>query len=177
MKLPFLEPTKIFIACILAAVVYGIAHDMFTAHLCVEYFSVFHPPVFNTDSPTLLALGWGVIATWWAGGIIGAPLALVSRSGSRPKLTVRDLMRPIAILLAVMGACALLSGVIGYLWGPIPEDVAQTLPVYEHRRFVADMWAHSASYLIGFLGGIVLCFLAYRMRLRKAKTEQRILPL
>jgi hypothetical protein len=77
LKVPFLEPVKIFLACILAAVLYGIVHDMFTAHLCVEYFSVFHPPVFNTDSPTLLALGWGVIATWWAGGIIGAPCAPV----------------------------------------------------------------------------------------------------
>ena len=106
MKVPFLEPAKIFLACILAAVLYGIVHEMFTAHLCVEYFSVFHPPVFNTDSPTLLALGWGVIATWRAGGIIGAPLALVSRSGSRPKLVLRDLIRPITIMIA-MAASAL----------------------------------------------------------------------
>jgi hypothetical protein len=90
----------------------------------------------------------------------------VSRSGSYPKLTLRDLIRPIAILLIVMASCALASGVIGYLWGPVPDDVARILPVAIHRNFVADMWAHSASYLSGFLGGIVLCVVAYRMRLR-----------
>jgi hypothetical protein len=166
MRIPFLEALKIFFACILAAVFYGILHDLITAHLCVEYFSVFHPPVFHTDSPTLLALGWGVIATWWAGGIIGAPLALMSRSGSHPKLTLRDLLRPIAILLGFMAGCALVSGLIGYFWGPVPEVVAVTLPVASHRYFVADMWAHGASYLAGFLGGITLCVLAYRKRLR-----------
>ncbi|MGA3371587.1 MAG: hypothetical protein ABSC48_07485 [Terracidiphilus sp.] len=165
---------KIFFACILAAVLYGIAHDMITAHLCVEYFSVFHPPVFNTVSPTLLALGWGVIATWWAGGIIGAPLALVSRSGSHPKLTLSDLMRPIAILMSVMAACAVVAGVTGYLWGPVPDDVAAVLPVAKYRNFVADLWAHSVSYLIGFIGGIVLCVVAYRMRLQRRGTVQNV---
>lgn len=57
------EGAKIVFFCVLAAVVYGLLHDQVTAHLCVEYFSVAHPPVFHTGSPFLLALGWGVIAT------------------------------------------------------------------------------------------------------------------
>ncbi len=38
-------------------------HDHVTVRICVEYFTVFHPPVFATDSTTRLGLGWEVIAT------------------------------------------------------------------------------------------------------------------
>ena len=63
-----MEFAKIVLLSVLAAVGYGIAHDSVTAHVCVEYFSVAHPPIFGgTHSPILLALGWGVIATWWVG--------------------------------------------------------------------------------------------------------------
>jgi hypothetical protein len=66
-----------------------ILHDQITARVCVEYFTVFHPPVFNTQSPTLLACGWGVIATWWVGLFLGLFLAVAARIGPRPKLSVR----------------------------------------------------------------------------------------
>ena len=101
--------------CVCSAVIYGIIHDQITARICVEYFTIGHPPVFNTDSPTLLGLGWGVIATWWVGLILGVPLAMVSRLGSRPKRTVGSLIRPLAVLLLIMACCGLLSGAIGYV--------------------------------------------------------------
>lgn len=59
------ESFKIIGMAIGAAVGYGIVHDMITAHLCVEYFTQAHPPLFNTSEPALLALGWGIVATWW----------------------------------------------------------------------------------------------------------------
>jgi hypothetical protein len=59
-----IESLKIILLCIVAAIVYGILHDQVTARVCVEYFTIGHPPIFHTDDPTLLALGWGVIATW-----------------------------------------------------------------------------------------------------------------
>ena len=40
-----------------AAVGYGIAHDLVNVRDSLEYFTVGHPPVFDTTSPTLLALG------------------------------------------------------------------------------------------------------------------------
>jgi hypothetical protein len=54
------EHLKIILACVAAAIIYGILHDQITARVCVEYFTIFHPPVFATQSPTLLAFGWGV---------------------------------------------------------------------------------------------------------------------
>ena len=36
-----------------AAIGYGIVHDQITARVCVEYFSIGHPPIFPTDDPTI----------------------------------------------------------------------------------------------------------------------------
>lgn len=160
---------KIVALCIVAAIVYGMIHDQVTAHLCVEYFSVFHPPVFATNSPTLLALGWGVIATWWVGLFLGVLLAIAARVGSRPKLAAADLAKPIVILLLVMAASAIVCGFAGYAMakqGMIfpPAWVAARLNPSAHARFMADWWAHSASYAVGLIGGLIVCVLQYRKR-------------
>ncbi len=161
----------IVLLCVSAAVIYGIAHDQVTARVCVEYFTVGHPPVFATNDPTLLGIGWGIIATWWVGLLLGVPLAVVARAGSRPKCSIRSLVPPIAWLLAVMAVCALAAGLLGwflarngvvFLVGPIADE----LPAERHVPFLADLWAHSASYLVGLVGGIVVLVLVWRSRRR-----------
>ena len=162
-----MQGLKIVGVCILAAIAYGIVHDQITARVCVEYFTVFHPPILGgTQSPTLLALGWGVIATWWVGVLLGVPLAVVARAGSRPRLTASDLLPMIQTLLAVMAVCAVVAGVTGYYRGVMPQSMAMLLPPEHHRRFLADWWAHSASYASGLIGGTVLWVTAYRKRLK-----------
>ena len=103
--------------CIGAAMLYGIVHDQITARVCLEYFSVWHPPILphwlNPQSPTDQALFWGVAATWWMGLFIGVPLSIVARVGSKPPLSARDLRRPTGLLLITMAVCALLAGIIG----------------------------------------------------------------
>jgi len=172
-----MESLKIVLASVLAAILYGIIHDQITARVCVEYFSVFHPPVFGTQSPALLALGWGVIATWWVGAFLGIVLAITARAGSRPKLGAAALLSPIAKLLAVMAMCALTSAVIGYVLarnGMIfpPEWVALSIPPPRYARFMADWWAHGASYGVGIIGGIVVCVAQYRKRRRDVLDPQ-----
>lgn len=41
---------------VLAAVVYGILHDQITARICVEYFTIGHARLIDSDSPTVLGL-------------------------------------------------------------------------------------------------------------------------
>ena len=77
-----MQSLYIIALCASSAVLYGIVHDQVTARLCVEYFTIGHPPIFNTDDPTLLALGWGVLATWWAGLLLGVPAVIAARSGA-----------------------------------------------------------------------------------------------
>jgi hypothetical protein len=174
--MPIMESVKIIATCILAAILYGIVHDQFTARICVEYFTIFHPPVFTTQSPTLLAFGWGIIATWWVGAFLGVLLAIASRGGSRPTLSVTFLIPRISVLLLVMAGCAVISGIAGYLWGGIPDYVATLLPPSQHRRFLADWWAHNASYASGFVGGIILCGMVYKTRvdLSRRPTEHAV---
>jgi hypothetical protein len=155
-----MESLKIVLVCVGAAILYGIVHDQFTARIFVEYFTVFHPPVFPTQSPTLLGIGWGIIATWWVGAILGILLAVAVRAGSRPKLRVGVLINPISKLLVVMAGSACLFGLTGYLltrWAMIapPAWVVSGVAPSDRARFMADSWAHNASYAVGFIGGIV----------------------
>jgi hypothetical protein len=164
----------IFFLSIRAAIVYGIAHDQVTARLCVEYFTVAHPPVFATHDPTLLALGWGTIATWWVGAILGLPLALAAQLGPWPRRSAASLLRPILVLLAVMACSALLAGTIGYLAAvhgrlSLREPFASRIPPLRHARFLADAFAHLASYNVGFLGGILLVLWVLVSRRRMAR--------
>ena len=99
-----MESLKIVLLCILAAILYGILHDQVTARGCVEYFTIGHPPIFQTDDPTLIAFGWGVIATWWMGEILSIPAVLAARVGSWPKFSAANLLRPIGCLLIVMAS-------------------------------------------------------------------------
>ena len=157
---------------IAAAVVYGIVHDQITVRICLEYFTIGHPPIFSTSSPTLLALAWGVVATWWVGLILGLGLATASRVGVRRPIEARELVRPIGTLLAVMAVGALLSGGLVAvlaargnlsLWEPL----ASLIPAESHNGFLTDLGAHSASYLIGGVGGLVLMFRVWHRRLRE----------
>lgn len=165
-----MQSLKILGVCVLAAVFYGIVHDQFTARICLEYFTIFHPPIFGrTQSPTLLAFGWGVLATWWVGMILGIFLAIAARAGSLPKLSVKDVLPMIRRLLLIMAVCAVVSGLAGYFWGAPPLDITAYLRPGTQQLFAADWWAHSASYASGFIGGIALCVLAYRKRLERLK--------
>ncbi len=155
---------------IAAAICYGIVHDQVTARICVEYFTVFHPPVFPTDNPTLLGLGWGVIATWWLGAILGVVLAFSARAGHRRKSSASELMRPVMLLLVVMAISAILAGTTGYVLaraGVIapPVWITGRLEQHSYNAFMADWWAHNASYAAATLGGIVLCVMTYRKRI------------
>ena len=166
-----MESVKIVLLTVALAVGYGVLHDQVTARMCVEYFTIGHPPVFPTTSPTWLAIGWGIIATWWAGAIIGVPLAVAARAGRRPKYSAGQLFKPGLYLLVGMGAAALVAGAVGYglarggsVW--LLEPLASWIPKEQHALFLADWWAHMASYASGFLGGIILCLWVWRTRRR-----------
>lgn len=154
---------------IFAAVCYGIVHDQITARICVEYFNIGHPVVFGTEDPTLLGLGWGILATWWVGLLLGMGLAQAARHGPRPNRSLPSLIRPIAILLAVMAGCAVIAGVIGHAAATshlvsLSEPMASAVPPARHVAFLTDLWIHNASYAVGIIGGIVVCWQVWHSR-------------
>ena len=164
-----MEALKIVGLCVLAAVIYGVVHDQVTVRICLEYFTIGHPPTFDTESPTLLALGWGVLATFWMGLLLGVPMAVAARAGSRPKRDARALVRPIAVLLGVMAVAAAASGLLGFVLARqggvvLVDPMASRVPADRHVAFLTALWAHSASYLVGALGGLVLIAKVWRSR-------------
>ncbi|MBC8353405.1 MAG: hypothetical protein H8E66_15510 [Planctomycetes bacterium] len=167
-----MQSIAIITLAILAAVTYGVLHDQVTARVCVEYFTIGHPPLFTfeTKSPTLLAFGWGVAATWWVGLILGILLAFVSRAGQRPKVHVNELYRPLGLLMFVAAVAALASGVLGYTLSAnevvnLVEPLRSQIPPSKHSLFIADLWAHTASYVVAFCGGLILIVYTRQNRL------------
>jgi len=163
--------------CIGSAVLYGILHDQITSRICVEYFTIGHADIFGTRDPTLLGIGWGIIATWWAGLILGIPLAIAARVGNRPRRSASSLVRPIAILLLMMGVCAMVAGVIGWTLSSqgavvLTGWLASAVPSDRHVAFLTDAWAHWASYAVGFVGGCVLIASVWRSRGRAQSATQ-----
>lgn len=158
---------------VVLAIAYGIVHDQITARICVEYFTIGHAPVFDTDDPTLLGLGWGVLATWWVGLLLGLPLAVMARIGNLPKRSADSLIRPIVRMMAFTAGCAFVSGIVGWLLARngivfVLDDLHDRVPREKHAAFLACFWAHSASYLVGFVCGVVLIIRVWIWRYRKA---------
>lgn len=159
------EAMKIILLPTGAAILYGMAMDQITIRICPEYFTVAHPHIFNTGSLTLLALAWGVIATWWAGAIVGVAFAIAGRAGSLPKLTWRKFVRPLVILALIMAATSVAAGFLG-AWmvntGSLPAVQAWAigLPLDKQAAFMADAFAHVCSYLIGALGCLTIAISA-----------------
>lgn len=160
---------SIVLLSILGCVTYGVIHDQITVHICLEYFTMGHPPVFPTENPTLLGLGWGIIATWWVGAILGVPLAIAARAGKRRRYSARELVRPLAIALGCNAMLATVAGIIGFIaasmgWVRLVGPSAAKLAIERHVPFLVDLWIHSASYLGGAVFGIGLIVWVWRSR-------------
>ncbi len=152
---------KIILLCVLAAITYGIIHDQITAHLCVEYFTLAHPPIFHTESATILGLCWGVFATIGIGAVLGVTLAGVSQSKGAPAYPIPKILRSILILMGVMALSAFTAGMAGYELSRhgiihLPGGFADIIPEAKHDRFMGVWFAHCASYFSGIAGGAYL---------------------
>lgn len=148
--------------------------------MSLEYLTIGHPRIIETSSPTLLALVWGVVATWWVGLPLGALLAVCARARGTEasKLGARDLVRPLALLFAVMAAGSVAAGFAGHAAAGegvvfLLEPLASRVPPDRHAAFIAALWAHGAAYAIGILGGLVLCAWVIRRRRRAAAGRAR----
>jgi hypothetical protein len=170
MRAQMLGFIRIVLLVIVAAVLYGLAHDQVTIRISPEYFTLGHPRIIDTDSITLIALAWGVVATWWMGLILGVPVALCCTVGTWPRLGARDVALPLAMVLAVMAVGAAISALaarqsaIGF---PVTEMRGVKLSPEQQRSFFVAFAAHNASYFIGATGGGALCVAAIVMRRRR----------
>ncbi len=161
----------IILLCTAAAVVYGIVHDQITARLCVEYFTIAHPPLFHTSSPAMLGLCWGVAATFPLGASVGAILAIVSQSDGISPTPVRIVLTLICRLLAIMAISAAFAGLAGFELSrraiiELPTGFAEIISADRYDRFMAVWFAHGASYVVGLAGSSVIILRLWAERAR-----------
>lgn len=165
-----MEFLKIVLFSLAAAIAYGVLHDSVTANICVEYFTIAHPLIVPTQSPFVLAMVWGVVATWWLGLPLGLMLAVAARAGPPRRLALATLRPWILRLLAVMAASAFVAGAAGaLLFGaglvPVPGNWAAVIPADKHLAFTAVAWAHFASYISGAIGAFFIIAYALASRI------------
>lgn len=153
---------KTFLFCVVGAVAFGIFHDLFTANICVEYFTIGHIPIIESENPFILALVWGPLATWWVGVMLGIFIVVHNVIGKSPSLPFHLIRSWIVKLLLIMVCTSTLAGIIGFILAStgtihmIPR-FADRVPVEKHVAYLSVGWAHVSSYLVGLIGGIVIC--------------------
>jgi len=144
------------------SVVYGICHDLVTASVNKAYFlPPIHPIIINTNSPVVLALFWGVIATWWAGLIFGGIIGYANIAGPKPSLPWRQLKRQIAIILPAIWVTAMivLAGIYLYYRKQGEDDA----------RIIAVATTHNWSYLLTTIYAIFMTFQVRQKRKNQKK--------
>jgi hypothetical protein len=152
----FSRETFIFLfQVVLLSCLLGIAIDVVTANVAVEYFTVHHPHVVDSESPWVMALVWGIGASWWFGLAAGVLLWWMNIRRQQP-LSRKRILRMIVpclvvIWLVMMG---IVAGVYG-IAGRIPET-QRRVTFESDRRLMAVALSHSTEYVLGGIVTIVL---------------------
>ncbi len=146
---------------IAAETIYGMIQDQFSARFCVEYFTVAHPRIEGLTNPTLLGVAWGFLGGWWGGAILGAVAGFTARLGKRPALNARDLLLPIALVLAgqlVVTAAAgwAATAEVAEPGFSIIEPLASHIPHERHNACFIVSRMHQGTYLSAVAGGVLL---------------------
>jgi len=157
------------------AIAYGIAHDLVTAHVAVQHFTVHHVRIVPSESPMVMALLWGVIATWWFGAGAGLLFALASQVGNQiPRLSAKEVLRAeFRTLIGVwVGAMIVLIGI--YLFGVSVFPDSKKATALDWRgdiRLVAVAITHQFTYLANAVAALALTawILVKRVRLGQAR--------
>jgi nucleoside permease NupC len=97
------------------------------------------------------------------------PLAMAARLGNRPKRDAISLVRPLAWLMGVSAVLALAAGIAGWTLASLDYVqlvgyMAHAVPHDRHVAFLADGFAHTASYAAGIIGGLVVIVQVWRSR-------------
>ena len=153
----------VFAACVL-----GIAIDLVTANVAVEYFTVHHPRVVDSESPWVMAFIWGIGASWWFGLIAALLLWWVNVRRAQPLPRARIMRMVIRLMILIWVVMMLVLGGVYAFAGLIPA-AQRRLTFESDRRLVAVAMSHATEYV---LGGIATIILMVRIATLKEAKEQ-----
>jgi hypothetical protein len=146
------------LACLL-----GICLDLVTANVAVEYFSVHHPRIVETERPWVLAIIWGIGASWWFGAISGVVVGTINHGRQEP-LSPRQILKWSAIACFVLWLImmAILLSVLAFA-NTIPEE--QRRPTFDYdRRIMAVAMAHQFEYLLAAMALLIIAIKTWRTK-------------
>jgi hypothetical protein len=93
-------------------VAYGIIHDQYLIRVSPSHFTDYHPDIFPTSNPTLLALGFAVMATFGPGLALGYLMYAAARLGRRKKASPKRVYLTILVLLLALELIAVSAGLL-----------------------------------------------------------------
>lgn len=170
-----MKQTLLIIAlCVSSSILFGVLHNQASARVSLEYFTIGHPPLIASTSPTLMGIAWGVHSTWWVGLILGLLLALAGRAGKWEKRSAGSFIRPLLILFAACGTASVLFGILGHrlvILGKVPflEGMSGAISPESRPGYMAALWMHTASYTAAAMGGLILAVGVFTGRLRSSR--------
>ncbi|MBV6457879.1 MAG: hypothetical protein HONBIEJF_00999 [Fimbriimonadaceae bacterium] len=162
--------------CLVVAVLYGTVHDLVTAHVAVEYFSIHHAKVIESDNPIALALVWGFLATFWVGLLGGAWLVLTNLVGPTMPLKWQWLRRGV-LIVAVASLTAAMLILVSFMWLTTLVPMAERKRDFENdRRLISVAMAHLTSYMSSAVltFGLGIWVFMTRKQLARKRSEVRL---
>ena len=161
------EGLRIIGLCIVAAIAFGVTHDLFSVAVCPEYLGIHHRSI-GTQSPVLLAFAWGFLATWWFGVASGLVFAVCCRVGELPQLSWFELKWPIVRVLTAILVLAILTWLMVYLVSGIFPSQSYN----DDRLLRSTAVMHKQSYLLSGIATISLAIWIVVKRYRRFQTPR-----
>ncbi len=156
----------------LLAIAFGVLHDLFSAAVCKEYFTVHHPRLIESDHWLAMSFLWGFMATWWVGTLGGIWLAWCTQVGRAEPIPFKRTMRAAVIAAAGVLVLAPITWFAIYRFGQKviarnPTDPPSELDV---RAFSSGVM-HMQSYTLAFLAFAVIGIAFVVKRYSKKKSR------
>lgn len=165
-----------FIAVVVVfSCVLGVALDLVTAHVWIDYFTVHHPKVVESTSPVVMAIVWGIGASWWFGAIAGCVLWWFNRGRAHPTPDGTLIRWTACAMVALWAAMVGILGTLYALIGLLPAHARR--PTFDtDRRAMAVALTHQTEYVLGAIALVVLMVLVARRSRRVARAAAGSTP-
>lgn len=161
--------------CVVYASLLGIAMDMVTAPIAPDYFIMKQPKLTDSHEPLILALAWGVGASWWFGAIAGGILAFQNWlvKPPLPASAIRPLVIKASLIIWLI--LMLLLAAFYFLIGLLPPEARRATFDYD-RRMMAVALTHLLEYAVAIIALVVVMVKLRRLHMREQAPEKKPVP-
>ncbi len=152
---------KCFLLVFFGVIIFSILHDLITANICLEYFTKAHVKVISSENPFILALFWGVFASWWLALPIAFSIAMIIHH--KKSVSFIWLRKKIITNLSGLFLLCVFVGIIGFTLSKFEiirpsENFLLKIGNIHWENFFYCIFSHTCAYVGGILVGGLLIF-------------------